>query len=136
MRRFESFATTADVGLRVRGRDWADFYANAVAGFSSLSFGPLSPRAGDERTPFAVEGDGPENVLVKLLAYALELSREKRRAPTGLAVTAAGPRRLNGQLRHRPWPNPPALEIKGVTYHNLRVERRDGLLRAALVFDV
>jgi SHS2 domain-containing protein len=135
MRRFERFATTADVGLRIRGRDLSEFYANAICGFSFLLFGALISRDADEQTPFDYRGDGPENVLVNLLSAALELTWSGR-APTGLEVERAGERHLRGQLRHRPWKTPPRMEIKSITYHDLHVEFRNGFWRAAVVFDI
>lgn len=135
MRRFDRFATTADVGLRVRGRDLNEFYGNAVAGLSHLLFGPLLIRAADERTRFDYRGDGAENVLVNLLAAALELTW-RRHAVTGLEIASASECSLHGTLRHRLWPRPPQLEIKSVTYHNLQLQFRAGIWHAAVVFDI
>lgn len=137
MRSYETFPTTADAGIRFQGRNFCELYGNALRGLNLLLFG-RNPRrrAGGGSVPFRFAGDGPENVLVNLMAAALALAYHEGKAVTAIDCGRAGPLRLEARLHLAPCPRPPRLEIKSATYHDLRVTERNGRLRAALVFDV
>jgi SHS2 domain-containing protein len=137
MRNYETFSTTADAGIRFQGRGFGELYGNALRGLNLLLFG-RNPRrrAGCESVPFRYRGDGPENVLVNLLAAALALAFQEGKAVTAVDLERAEPKRLEARLLLAPCARPPRLEIKSATYHDLRVAARNGRLRAAVVFDV
>jgi SHS2 domain-containing protein len=137
MRNYETFSTTADSGIRFQGRDFRELYGNALRGLNLLLFG-RNPRrrAGSESVPFRFSGDGPENVLVNLLAAALALAYQEGKAVTAIDCERAEPGRLEARLLLAPCTRKPRLEIKSATYHDLRVTERNGRLRAAVVFDV
>jgi SHS2 domain-containing protein len=137
MRSYETFSTTADAGIRFRGRDFRELYGNALRGLNLLLFG-ANPRrtAGCASAAFSFRGDGPENVLVNLLSEALDQVYGRRRRVAGAVFRRAGGKALEARLLLAPWRRPPRLEIKSVTYHNLRVRERGGMLRAAVLFDI
>ena len=138
---YETFATTADVGIRAFGDDWASLYRNAVLGCGELIFGPQPAAAGTSAAASAakrlrITGDSGENVLVKLLGEVMHLVYQKRRCVVGLRVRHADERGLAAEILHAPWPQPPALEIKSVTYHDLKVREEAGRKRVDLLLDV
>ncbi len=103
----------------------------------SLAFGRrLQCPAGGRVRLFQFQGDSCEHVLVNLLAEALFQMFEKKRAVADIEFVEAQPERLRARLRLVPWPRPPIIEIKSVTYHNLRIVEKNGQLRADVVFDV
>ena len=137
MGNYEIFATTADAGIRFKGRDFRALYQNALAGLNLLLFGPRRRKIpGDESAHFSYRGDGPESVLVNFLAEALSLAYQKNKQVVALNFVQADGCRLEARLRLAPCPSAPRVDIKSVTYHNLRVVAKNGVLRAAIVFDV
>jgi len=137
MRNYEIFSTTADTGIRCKGRDFRELYGNALRGLNLLLFGAnLRSTSGCDAVPFAFRGDGPENVLVNLLSEALSQVYGERRRLAAAVFRRAGRSAIDVRLLLAPCRRPPRVDIKSVTYHNLRVEERGGVKRAAIVFDV
>jgi len=137
MGRYETFSTTADMGIRFSGRTFAELYGNALRGLNLLLFGRNSrPARGGEIVPFRFRGDGPENVLVNLLAESLFQVYQKNRRVATAEFGHADRVSLEARLLLAPCPAPPGVEVKSATYHDLRVTEARGILRAAVVFDV
>jgi SHS2 domain-containing protein len=137
MRNYETFATTADTGIRFKARDFRGLYENALKGLNLLLFGPRSgsaPGCGSAR--FRFEGAGPESVLVNFLSEVLFLAYQKNKRVTAIAVTHAGESSLAAWLKLAPCLTVPKIEIKAVTYHNLRVVEEGGMKSASIVFDI
>jgi SHS2 domain-containing protein len=137
MKKYETFATTADVGIRCRGHDFAELYENAVAGLNGLLFGKRSARpAAGEPVHFSFRGDSVENVLVNLLAQVLSLAYQKKQRVTSMTCTHADGCFLSVDLLLAEIKGEPAIDIKAVTYHKLRVVDKGGIKTAAVVFDI
>ena len=137
MRNYETFSTTADSVIRVRGRDFRELYGNALRGLNLLLFG-RNPRrgVGAGSVAFRFHGDGPENIRVNFLAAVLELAYRDGKKVSAVDFRRADKRWLEARLRLAPRRGSPRIEVKSVTYHNLRVVEKNGVLRAAIVFDV
>jgi len=137
MRNYETFSTTADSGIRFQGRDFPEFYGNALRALNLLLFG-RNPRraAGADAVTFHFRGDGPENVLVNFLAAVLELAYRDGRRVCAVDFRRADRRRLEARLQLAARCGSPRIEVKSVTYHNLRVSEKNGVLRAAVILDV
>jgi SHS2 domain-containing protein len=136
MRNVETFSTTADSGIRFRGRGYAELYANALRGLNGLLFGRGGrPAGGGGALRYRFRGDGPENVLVNFLSEALfqAVGRGRR---VGAVIRCAGRCSLEADLLFSRRGSVPRVEVKAVTYHGLRVGRRDGVLSAAVIVDV
>ncbi len=117
----------------------AIFIENALAGLNLLLFGPSRRKLRREasRAHFSYRGDGPENVLVNFLAEVLSLAYQKEKRV--VAARFRPRRRLQAggaTCGLPPAASAPRVDIKSVTYHNLRVLERDGVKSAAVVFDV
>lgn len=137
MGNYEIFATTADAGIRFKGRDFRGLYENALRGLNLLLFGPRRRKIpGDESAHFSYCGDGPENVLVNFLAEVLFLVYQKKKQVVALDFVHADGCRLEARLRLALCASAPIVDIKSVTYHNLRVLEQNGMKSAAIVFDI
>jgi SHS2 domain-containing protein len=137
MKKYETFATTADVGIRFCGYDFADLYENAVRGLNVLLFGRSQKLpAASASCHFSFRGDSVENVLVNLLAEVLSLAYQKKQRVVAMACSHADGCFLAADLRLAEIKGEPGLDIKAVTYHNLRVVEKDGVKKAAMVFDI
>jgi SHS2 domain-containing protein len=137
MKNHEPFATTADIGIRFRSRDFAGLYGNAVAGLNALLFkkSAMPPEASSSQH-FYFRGDSAENVLVNLLAEVLSLAYQKQRRVVAMDVFAADKELLDADFRLAPIMAAPEIDIKAVTYHKLRVVEKNGLKKAAVLFDI
>lgn len=137
MKNYEIFATTADVGIRFRGHDFADLYENAVRGLNVLLFGKSRKLPADsESCHFSFRGDSVENVLVNLLAEVLSLAYQKKQRVVALVCSHADGCFLAADLRLAEIKGEPELDIKAVTYHNLRVVEKDGIKEASIIVDI
>ena len=136
MRSHEAFSTTADSGIRFRGRGYAELYANALRGLNGLLFGRGGrPAGGGGSLRYRFRGDGPENVLVNFLSEAL-FQASARGCRVGARVRRAGRDFLEADLLFSRRGSVPRVEVKAVTYHGLRVGRKNGVLSAAVIVDV
>lgn len=135
---FETFATTADVGIRIQGNDFSQLYRNALMGINFLYFDDQEiPAAENPRIqPFRFSGDGPENVLVNFLSEIVYLLQTEDLVTVRVNFLQAAEKEIDAQLFTIPCCLKPAMEIKSVTYHNLRVEEKNGVKSAEIVFDV
>jgi SHS2 domain-containing protein len=137
MRNYEIFSTTADAGIRFKGRDFRELYENALLGLNVLLFGSnLRSTSGCDSIEFAFRGDGPENVLVNFLAEILSQVYQENKRVAAAEFIHARRRSLAARLLLAPCRHAPKVEVKSVTYHNLRVEEKNGVKRAAVVFDI
>jgi len=132
---FEEIEHTADLALRIRGRNLNDLLFNAARGMSTLLVANLTEIPLTHYEQIEIDAYDAESLLVNWLselAYRAETEgivfagfELKNVTPTGLHATVRG-----GQV--------PDLKkhIKAVTYHNLEIiETPDGL-EATVVFDV
>jgi len=137
MRNYETFSTTADMGIRFKGRDFRELYGNALRGLNILLFGAnMRQTAGCTAIPFRFRGDGPENVLVNFLAAVLAQVYQQKKRVAAVRFGRAGRFSLEAKLLVIPCRRPPKVEVKSATYHNLRLVEAAGTKRAAIVFDV
>ncbi len=135
---YETFAHTADTGLRVQTADLNTLFAEAGQALFSLMVGNLDDVQTRSRVPFAIDGDDVEYLLVDWLTellYAFESERWLFREfevsigagelrATGLGETADTKRH---QLEH---------EVKAITYHGLEVKQSPEGWNATVIVDI
>ena len=138
MKKYETFSTTADVGIRIRGKDYEDLFQNAVKGLNLLYFGEPEDTVtgGNAVYPFEFRGDSCENVLVNVLSEIVFLLQNQNKITTGMTIKAIDETYIDANLLTIPCNREPEMEIKSVTYHNLRIEEENGILSTEIVFDV
>jgi len=154
--RWELVEHTADLALRVYGRDLPELFVNAALAM----FHQLDPVAVRGASPTAehqvsVEGDDRESLLVNWLNELLYLHETHRevffqftirtlhcdpgshpdRRCQSIALLRASPCTLSVLLRGAPSRDPQQL-IKAATYHGLQIEPVAQGLAATIVFDV
>lgn len=161
MNQVRELAHTADIGFEVRARRLDRLFELAARGLAT-SIGaeatstpepreradaPLRP----ERAHAPERGEAPdepvrltrpdlERLLVAWLRELLYRSTTSRAVPRDVRATVTernGAFALEARVRWARWDREgPTREIKGVTYHGLRVEERDGTWHARVVLDV
>ncbi|MGE5340018.1 MAG: archease [Candidatus Omnitrophota bacterium] len=140
METYETFSTTADVGIRIQGNGTEELYRSAIKGLNLLYFGEhshsfhsLSPTS---LYPFEYTGDSCENVLVNLLSEIVFLVQHQGNVVIDILFHHATDTCLKADFKTAPLPLTPELDIKSVTYHNLKVNDDHGLKSTEIIFDI
>lgn len=139
MKTHEVFSTTADVGIRIWGKTYAQLYSNAITGFNALVFGENRLQKfynNHIAYRFEYRGDSCENVLVNLLTELVFLLYSEHRVSAGIDIKIADRNVFSAELFLQPVSNEPEIEIKSVTYHNLHIKNTRGIKSAEIVFDI
>lgn len=130
---FEELAHTADWSLRVWAPDLAGLLEQAARGMYELSGVRLKEGSREQRS-LKVESTDAEGLLVNFLGELLHFAEKENIAfdTYNLAVSESALRAdLEGAaIAER------SKEIKAVTYHNLKVEKKTTGLEVEIVFDV
>jgi SHS2 domain-containing protein len=140
MEKYETFSTTADVGIRIQGNGYEGLFHSAVKGLNLVLFGEYGQdthRDSDCHLHFfEFHGDSCENTLVNLLAEILYLLQVKNKMTIDITIKEVNETYLKADLITAPLEREPDIEIKSVTYHNLQVKDRNGIKSAEVIFDV
>ena len=89
MEKYETFSTTADVGIRIRGNGCEGLFQSAVKGLYLLYFDKPckdTTNRAHHIHPFEFHGDSCENVLVNLLSEIIYLLQVENKITIGITV--------------------------------------------------
>lgn len=129
---FEEIEHTADWALRVWAPDLPAFFEQAVAGMYHL-MGAKWQNAPLEKFRLTLTGEDPETLLVAFLSEILYLLEKGKIAH--VFYLEFQDKSLSAELECLPL-KAIDKEIKAVTFHNLTILRKNGLLEATITFDV
>jgi SHS2 domain-containing protein len=110
-----------------------------VAGFYVLVSGRENihdPEMSSDCLSFEYRGDSCENVLVNLLTELIFLLYTRNRVVPTLKIRGAGRTFLKAGLVSYLLDQDPRVEIKSVTYHNLKVKQDGAFKSVSVVFDI
>lgn len=128
----------ADIRMEVRGRTVEQLFVNAALALTSL-IAPESPGLPDTEIVVVLEGADHEELIVDWLREILYRNQVARFILVRtLAITVSENRmeaRLAGRMAHEDQ-SQQGLEVKGVTYHGLSVEKTDEGYCARILLDV
>jgi SHS2 domain-containing protein len=132
---FEELEHTADTALRVNGRNFRELLQNAARGLNRImapehKAGPLNVRKS-----IALEAIDREALLVEWLSELLFWAETQSVLFSEFNFRSLTPQRLRATVRGAKAPdlkNP----VKAVTYHNLAIQSRGGVLTVTIVFDI
>lgn len=136
---------TADVAVRITGRDWKEFFQEAVHALNLILVGEesLGQVLLEEEVPLDLEAPDRETLLVDLLNELIYLFDSRKLILPRLAVQNAAMGgascRLQGVLqgeKYEPGRHALQTEIKSATFHDLEIRSLDGGLSADVVFDL
>jgi SHS2 domain-containing protein len=130
--------TTADVGLRITAPSLDELFARALRGVCYLIAESVRPPLREERS-VTLEADDPEELLVAWLSWVIAVFDGEAWLAVDARVSVRGSR-LQALVSGGPW-LPEYGEIwhyvKGVTYHELEIQRTpEGDLTATVILDV
>lgn len=135
---YETFAHTADLGLRVRAGDLDELFADAAAGLFSLVVNdvPSDPDAAEYR--FEIEGSRLDLLLLDWLNELLYVF-DSERMVLGSFEVEVGSEGLRATARAQSLdPDRHGLlrEVKAITYHGLKVEQDGEQWLAEVIVDI
>lgn len=137
-KRYELIDHTADLGLRIFGRDLPDlFEAAAFAVFDRIT--DIGALRGMERRVLEISGADWPDLMVNWLRELLYLWNGERRLIKQARILAIQEYHLSAEIRYDSFD--PDLhrieeEIKAVTYHQIAVEPAGSGWEARIIFDV
>jgi SHS2 domain-containing protein len=137
MKEFETFSTTADIGIKIQGKEYEDLFRNAIKGLNYLLFEKVFDQQEPAHLyPFEFEGDSAENILVNLLSEILFLLQVEGKLTLDVHIKELKENYLKADLYVVPLEFEPEIEIKSVTYHNLKIVEKNDMKFTEIVFDV
>ena len=147
MYRVEPLSHTADVGYEVTADSLPELFRGAADGLirtvreedgsTGLEAGGVRP--GEDRDTIVLERPDRERLMVAWLKELLYRMSRRGRFPAAVTLEMEEPSSLRARVRWSPaGPERTAVrDVKGVTYHGLRVEEQEpGRWHARLVLDV
>ncbi len=130
---------TADTGMHASGGSMSELFENAAAGLREIMFGEGCFARISERRSVKLNAEDAEELLVAWLGcFIVKFELESfvssgckiiQISGTGLSADVFG-ERFNKAKHHA------LAEIKGVTYHGLKLRRTGALWTAEVIFDV
>lgn len=130
---FELIEHTADLAIRVTGRDLPDLFANAASALFHLMAAP--PDTAERIREVNVESIDLEGLLVDWLNELIFLHEVHGESFISFDILAFTPTCLRAMI----WGGPTRQKlktIKAATFHNLEVLETDAGAQATIVFDV
>jgi len=146
MKDFELLPHTADIKLRVYGASLEELFRHALQGmFQSIS--PQSEYCVEKQDRLVcqkltrqheveVRSADQELLLVDFLSEALYLSDIHNEAYFDLDIHTLTHEHVKATVKGVPITGFEVVEIKAVTYNDLKVEYKDGIWQADVVFDI
>lgn len=129
---------TADMGIEARGETLEELFAQAAYGLLEIIAGAPQALSRVEKS-VTVEGGDTEELLVNWLNEILYLFEIKKFFPLDFEIEEVRGNHLLARVRGEPFDprrHPVEREVKAVTYHQLRVEKTDGLWQARVYVDL
>ena len=133
-KRFEEIDHTADLAIRVYGRDMSELFANAAHGMFALMAEPSVEEPARERE-VSLEATDYEGLLVDWLNELIYLHEVEGETYSQFAIKTLSPTELKAQVTGGPTKNK-TKAIKAATFHELEVVKTDKGYQATIVFDV
>ncbi|MCI4323026.1 MAG: archease [Thermoplasmata archaeon] len=139
-RSWESFGTTADVGIQARAPTPEGVFEAAGLGMIALMTDLRRVRGPESRTVEARGGD-PSALLVAYLSELLALAHGDGFLPRTITVQLSGrpPTSLRAEIRGELWDtrrHPHRIDVKAATYHQLELDLTPGRARARFILDI
>ena len=138
MKPYRQLEHTADLRLRIQGGTLRSLFRNALFAVADLLTDASKVRKVSSQK-LKVRGENAEILLIRFLREILFLFDTRRFLPRRLEFIRLEDKILEAKIwgeKFSPGRHPLKTEIKAVTYHGLKVERRRGRWVAEVVFDV
>ncbi len=139
MKRFEFFEHTADIGVIAYGKTLKQAFANCAYGMFSILVENLNQVNTSKTVHVEVKGNDLQEILVAFLSELLYNHTVGNLILKKFSVKEIGDTFLKAKVYGEGYdPNRHELshEIKTVTYHQLKIEEKEGYFRIQVIFDI
>jgi SHS2 domain-containing protein len=133
-KRFEEIEHTADLAIRVYGREMRELFVNAAHGMFALMAEPSLEEAACEREVL-LEAIDYESLLVDWLNELIYLHEVEGETYSQFNIETLSPTKLEAHVIGGPT-KIKTKAIKAATFHDLAIEETPNGLVATMVFDV
>ena len=135
---YRRISHTADLGMIVRGSSLPDLFANAAWAFFDIMIEEkrVEPKGKKE---IMVQAPDRETLLISWLGEFLFLFETQGLVFSHFEIHLLTPEILRATARgerYDPKKHPYKTAIKAVTYHQLRIYKKNGIWRARVIFDL
>ncbi|MCK4528805.1 archease [candidate division WOR-3 bacterium] len=134
---YEIIEHTADIGIRVKGKTLSLSMEKAILAISDLMLGEIEIK-GKEKMEFIIREDDAEIALVSILEEILYIIEHKQ-----FAISKCSVEIINNEYRvhlignkYKPYEIVDGVEVKAVTYHQLRLEETPDYWIINFILDV
>lgn len=135
MKKFEILEHTADLKIRVFGKDKKELFLNALLAMVS-GLRPKIKNQNSKIKKIKVKSSNLETLLVDFLSEVLYLTQINKEVYTDIEFELFSETELQGILKGQKIKQF-GEDIKAVTYHNLEIkQKKDGTFEATILFDI
>jgi SHS2 domain-containing protein len=137
--KYQILEHTADLKIKVWGKDLPELFKNAAdAMFDAMTGSNQQPANSEQKAQnIKISGIDHESLLANFLNELLYLSDIKNKGFKILDLKIKNKEKLKLEAKLLPYPLPPLeIEIKGATYHNLKIEKKTGPYLTTILFDI
>ncbi len=138
-KRYQLIDHTADTGIRVFGNDPAELFAGAGAALFDIIFGLENISGAEKGGRVDVSGEDLPDLLAGWLGRLLLKFELEHFISSHFTIISIDERTLSADAfgeSFDPAVHSALMEVKGVTYHGLKVGQKEGLWTAEVIFDV
>jgi len=143
---FEILPHTADIKIRVYGKTLEQFFRNSIIGMFQ-TIGPKIPgckKAGErvvcrdlpENRTIELQAPDLDSILVDFLSEALYLSDVHDEAYLDAKIDIVSDTHIKATVHGVKVTGFEVVEIKAVTYHEMKIEQINGVWQSNIVFDI
>jgi SHS2 domain-containing protein len=135
---FEILEHTADLGFRATGAMLAELFENAAEALVAIALNPENVEA-RETIALEAKGESREALLVNWLSEVLYWLDGEHRAMRSFKVRELTESRVAGEAqgeRRDPARHEPRLVVKGITYHQLKIEQSEQGWQCEVYLDI
>ena len=133
MTKYEILEHPADLKIRSYGKEMAEVFSNMLAGMSKSCRSELTKEKVNRE--IKIEAPDRESLLVNFLSEALSLADINKEVYLKAKFNQLKDNYLEAKLEGYKIKSK-ELEIKAVTWHDLKIEKKDNLLEATVLFDI
>ena len=135
---FEILEHPADLGIRATGETLAQAFENAARGLLSviLEAGSVQPRS---QRIVTLQASDAGHLLVRWLSEVLFLYDAERFVPSGFRIVEISETSLKAEIPGEEFDettHQTKLDVKAITYHQLRLEHRGGRHQLTVFVDI
>ena len=129
---------TADLGIEIRGKDLKELFENGAKALMHLMLKAKRPHRTSSMA-VSLQGEDLPDLMVRWLGELLYLFEGEKLVVHSLNIGHISETHLEAELETFPFdPEKHHVlnDIKAVTYHQIRVEERDGQWESRIIFDL